>query len=357
MSSSATLRDVAELAGVSIGTASQALNNRPNVSPETRTRVVDAAVSLGYQVKEPAQLLNETTVSVIGMLTKNDFGLPITANPFYSYIQAGVESECRKRSLGLMYATIIVDQQNRPVTWPAMMSEQRIDGLILIGTFIEDTIDLITRRSELPVVLVDSYSPGLPFDSVLTDNIQGAASAVNYLIESGHRCIGLIGSNVESPPSIMERRHGYLNTLKAHGISDVFVEESHLFSESGYDAAMRLLKRTPQVTAIFACNDEVAIGAMRAARDMGLSVPGDLSVIGFDNIDLAKAVTPALSTVHVNKTWMGVMGVRHLLDRAQNPDQPKLTTLVSTQLIVRRVCANDSTIRSIVPLQVFLLVN
>lgn len=335
MASSATLREVAELAGVSIGTASQALNNRPNVSPDTRARVMDAAMSLGYQIKEPAPQPAEPSLSVVGMLTKNDFGLPITANAFYSYVQAGVESECRKRNIGLMCATIIVDQQNRPVTWPTMISEQRIDGLLLIGTFIPDTIDMIKRRSDLPIVLVDSYAPELPFDSVLIDNEHGVTSAIKFLIAQGHRCIGLVGSNPESPPSILERRRAYFDTLKAHGIHEAFVQDSFLYTDSGYEAAKRLLKNSPQITAIFACNDDVAIGVLRAARDLGLDVPRDLSVIGFDNIDMAKTVTPALTTVHVHKTWMGTMGLRHLLDRAQNPDRPKLTTLVSTQLVVR----------------------
>jgi len=334
MTSSATLRDVAELAGVSMGTASQALNNRPNVSPETRERVMDAALTLGYQMKEP-QVAFDPGLSVVGMLTKNDFGVPISANAFYSYVQAGVESECRKRNIGLMYATIIVDQQNRPVTWPTMISEQRIDGLILIGTFIPGTIDIITRRADIPIVLVDSYAPELSFDSVLIDNTHGVNAAIKYLVKMGHRKIGLIGSNLESPPSVLERRFAYLNALRAHGIEETFVQDSYLYIDSGYEAAQRLLKKNPEITAVFACNDEVAIGALRAARDMGLDVPNELSVIGFDDTDMAKTVTPALTTVHVQKTWLGVLGLRQLIDRTQNPERPKTTTLVSTQLALR----------------------
>ncbi len=343
MASSATLRDVAELAGVSIGTASQALNNRPNVSPETRARVLDAAMALGYQVKEAFTPPAEPGLSIVGMLTKNDFGLPISANPFYSYVQAGVESECRKRNIGLMYATIIVDQQNRPVTWPTMISEQRIDGLLLIGTFISDTIEQIKKRADLPIVLVDSYAPEMPYDSVLIDNWHGSASAVDYLINQGHTRIGLIGSNPESPPSILERRRGYLFALESHKIHDAYIQDSFLYTDSGYEATKKLLRAHPEVTAIFTCNDEVAIGVLHAARDLSLDVPGDLSVIGFDNIDMAKTVTPALTTVHVHKTWLGTMGVRLLLDRAQNPDRPKVTTRISTQLVVREtVCSLTS---------------
>jgi len=334
MSSSATLRDVADMAGVSIGTASQAINNRPNVAPDTRARVLDAALALGYQTKVPPPVV-DPPLSIVGMLTKNDYGLPITANVFYSYVQAGVESECRKRNIGLIYSTVIVDQQNHPINWPSMISEQRIDGLILIGIYNEGPINLPTQRPDIPIVLVDSYSPKSSYDSVLTDNKHGTSSAVNYLISQGHSCIGLIGSNQESPPSVMERRCAYIDTLKLNGIREIFIQDSHLSIEAGYEATKKILKRSPQITALFACNDEVAIGALRAARDMSLDVPNDLSVIGFDDTDLAKNVTPALTTVHVHKTWLGAMGLRLLVDRAQNPDRPRVDTVLSTQLIVR----------------------
>jgi LacI family transcriptional regulator len=109
MSNSITLRDVATQAGVSMGTASQALNNRSNVAPETRRRVVDAAVALGYPLKEAVSNGGSASLSVIGILTKHDLGLPIEISPFYSYVQAGVESECRRRNISLMYASVEVD--------------------------------------------------------------------------------------------------------------------------------------------------------------------------------------------------------------------------------------------------------
>jgi DNA-binding LacI/PurR family transcriptional regulator len=334
MASFATLREVAELAGVSIGTASQALNKRPNVSPGTRARVIDAATALGYQVKDPLNGSCESALSVIGLLTKHDYGLEVTVNPFYSHVERGVESECRKRNISLMFSSIEVDHQNRPVMWPAMLNEQRIDGLLLVGTFIEDTIDLIQRRINIPIVLVDSYAPHMPFDSVVIDNTQGAATAVHYLLNLGHRNIGLIGSNEESPPGVYERRYSYRKILQELGAT-IYIEDSELRRMSAYEATQCLLRRCPQITAIFSVNDDTAIGVMNAARDMGLEVPDDLSVVGFDNIDLAKEIVPALTTVHVHKSWLGILGVRHLLERAQNPDQPKITTVVTTQLVVR----------------------
>jgi DNA-binding LacI/PurR family transcriptional regulator len=216
-----------------------------------------------------------------------------------------------------------------------MISEQQIDGLVLAGTFIEDTIDLFSHRLEIPIVLVDSYAPNLPLDSVVIDNVAGAIAAVEHLVDQGHRRIGLIGSNEDSPPSICGRREGYHRALRAHGVQQTYIQPSGLSRESGYEAAGQLLDRAPEVTAVFGCNDLTAIGVISAARDRGLDVPGDLSVIGFDNISLAQEITPALTTIHVHKTWLGAISVRRLAERALMPQQPKVTITVSTELIVR----------------------
>jgi LacI family transcriptional regulator len=217
-----------------------------------------------------------------------------------------------------------------------MLREQKIEGLILAGTFIEDTVDWFQRHVDIPIVLVDSYAPNLPFDSVLIDNFPGAMLAVEYLIELGHTYIGLIGANQESSPGIIDRREGYLQALRKHNIQMSYIEPSQLDRESGYTAAKQLLEREPQITAIFACNDFSAVGVLHAAREIGLKVPDDLSVIGFDNINLVKEIIPPLTTIHVHKTWMGMLSVRKLLERAQNPTQPKVTSVLETKLIIRQ---------------------
>lgn len=339
MSQTVTLREVAELAGVSLGTASQALNNRPNVASDTRTRVLDAAQSLGYQVRMATPPCLDTDVSLLGMLVKHDYGQEVKVNPFYSHVQAGVERECRQRGINLMYANIEVDASNHPLLWPQLLREDRLEGLILVGTFIEGAIDQLKRQIDMPIVLVDSYAPHLPYDSVVTDNIGGVEQAVEHLLARGHRNIGLIGANDQSPPSIRERREGFVRTLRAHGIDEHYIEPSQLCREDGEAATHRLLTRAPDTTAIVACNDETAIGVMHAAAARRLTIPTDLSVVGFDNIDLVRDVTPALTTIHVHKAWMGSLGVRTLLDRLQNPDQPRITVTVATQLIERNSVA------------------
>lgn len=336
MASKATLRKVAEKAGVSMGTASHVINNRSNVSPETRARVLEAVSSIGYRIKGILPQPEEQPLSVIGMLTMHDIGQPVVPNVFYSHIQSGVEMECRSREINLMYSNIEVDHKKRPIAWPAMIREKRIDGLILIGTFIEDTIDGLQEQVAVPIVLVDGYAPNLPFDSVLPDNIRGAYSAVEYLIKKGHTHIGLIGWNSEDNLfGTRERKEGYLQALQASGINKIYIEESELDRRPAFEAVQRLVKRSPEVTAIFAANDETAIGVLNGIQALGSNIPNDYSLVGFDNIDLAAEIKPALTTIHIFKNWMGVLGVRALIDRLNNPDKPKVTTIVSTQLIVR----------------------
>jgi len=335
MVSSPTLREVAEQARVSIGTASQALNNRSNVAPETRARVVDTALALGYPIKTTLSDEAEVSVATIGLFTKHDFGLPVEINPFYSCIQLGVESECRKRHISLMFASVEVDPSNRPLMWPVLLNEPRGDGLILAGTLLETAVDFLGRRRDIPVVLIDGYAPALNYDNIVIDNAGGAAKLVNHLVMCGHKHIGIVGFNPQSPLSARERYESYVRTLQSHGIQQTYVEESGLSRESGYEATRRLLKRAPQVTAIFACNDLVAVGAIHGIRSLGLETPRDVSVVGFDDIDLAADVLPALTTVRVPKLWLGSLAVRQLIARIQNPDQPQLTLTVSTQLILR----------------------
>lgn len=337
-----TLQDVAKLAGVSVGTASQALNNNPKVTDETRSRVVDAARTLGYAFKERSNLVisRQSSISVIGVLSKHDLNDVSLANPFYNHIISGIEVECRKQGISLMLSSIEVDLQNRPVEWPAMLEKKMVDGIIFIGTQVEDTAQAIRQRLDVPIVLVDSYAPNLYFDSVLTDNFQGAELAVQHLIELGHRHIGLIGSKENSVPSIAERRNAYIQTMKAHGIfNEKYIENSELHRPDAHKAAILLLQRYPEITAFFACNDDTAAGVMAATVDLGLKVPRSVSVVGFDNIALAGELSPPLTTIHIHKNWMGILGVRFLLERSANPEKPKSTTYISTQLVVRKSTA------------------
>lgn len=331
-----TFRDIARQADVALSTVSQVLNNRPGVALETRQRVLEAATELGYRQRIVGDSVISPNLNTIALLTKRHNGDPVHINPFYSYVLAGAERECQRHNIGLLYTSIEVDENSRALRLPASILDQRVDGVIIVGTFLEETISDISRQAGQNIVLVDAYTSGkTSYDGVLIDNFNGAFNAVSYLIENGHRHIGLIGSHSHSYPSILERRKGYVKALQAHGIQTTYIEDCLLERADAFDATLRLLIRAPEITAIFACNDNVAIGVMNAVQKLGLGVPEDVSVAGFDDIDLAQEVTPTLTTVHVDKVLLGVMAVRMLKDRAESPERPVLTTTLSTQLIVR----------------------
>jgi LacI family transcriptional regulator len=331
-----TLRDIAEQADVALSTVSQVLNNKPNVSAETRRRVLKVAAEIGYRQKVASNGPLASQLSTVGLLTKSLDGDPLIVNPFYSYIIAGVDRECQRDNIHLMYANMEVDARNHVLNLPAMLLDEVLDGVIIIGALLEETITHISRRVGRNIVLIDAYtSDGVAFDSVLIDNFRGAFAAVSHLIENGHRKIGLIGSCPDSYPSIIERRHGYLAALEHHGITETYIEDSELSRLDAFQATLRLIKRSPEITAIFACNDNVALGVMNALHEAGMVVPRDVSLVGFDDIDCAQEVVPPLTTVHVDKVLIGVMAVRHLRDRAEDPNRPAVKTLISTQLIQR----------------------
>lgn len=260
MTKSVTLREVAERAGVSLGTASQALNNRPHVSAAARERVLLAAQELGYV---PRRRSEATSISTIGLLIKHDSGPLPRFNYFFSYVQAGVELECHAHRINLMVAIVKTDQNNRPVDgWPRIIEEQSVDGFILVGLNVEPTFsELRQQLPNKPIVLVDSYAFGFPFDSVVIDNIGGAIQAVNYLIDRGHRHIGILGTNKHSPPDIRERREGYYWALAARQIDEVYVEESLMQREEGAPRLKAL------ATARSACHRRVR--CQRRNRDRG----------------------------------------------------------------------------------------
>jgi LacI family transcriptional regulator len=330
-----TLRDVAKLAGVSIGTVSHVLNHKAVVSPDTRARVLDAINTLGYRRRSTESTVESMPISVVGMFVMLDKQGPITTNPFYAHVLLGVERECQQQNLSLMFSNLPMDQYTQSTALHMMLDDPNTDALLIVGAHFKDSIEHMRHRIHKPIVLIDAYAPGNPFDSVISDNFNGAISAVNYLIEQGHRHIALIGSTPTAHPSIFERRRGYLHALQQRNITDVYIEDAELTSKAGYKSTQALLTRNPQITAIFACNDDVAQGVLEALDELNCDVPGNISVIGFDNVDFAQKLRPTLTTVNIDKVLLGTLGVRHLIERAGNLQRPPVTSMVGTSLVIR----------------------
>lgn len=339
MAKTATLTDIAKKSRVSVSTVSLVLRDRPGIPDKTRQRVIAAASALGY-VKKPRVILGRTRqahpkLSNLGLLLKADHGVPPQANPFYSYVLAGIEQACRRNHINLLYATVPVDADNVPVEMPRLLEEDTVDGLLLVGALVGDVMDQLLRAKHVPVVLVDAYAALEGYDAVLSDNARGAYQAMSYLIQRGHKHIALVGAHPNAYPSLQQRRDAYEHALSDFGIADRYYADTSVAGADVLRATAALLEQYPEITALFAVNDEAAIGAMTMAQRMGKRVPEDLSVVGFDDIEMAQNVLPPLTTMHVDKVGMGRIAVQLLADRVQFPGSETIMTLLQPRLIER----------------------
>ncbi len=329
------ISDIAIESGVSVATVSLVLNNRPGVSQETRVRVMETAERLGYTPKAVSGPVDDSPISTIVMAVKTEINCPPQANPFYSQVLFGMEEACRRRGINLLFVTLPVDSHNCPVEIPQSLYSEDVNGLLMVGTFVDETITSLGGRRIPPVVLVDAYSDTESYDSVVSDNFRASYQAVEYLLQKGHRHIALVGSEPNSYPSLRDRRNGYLRALKEHGIGETYLADFNLYQQQGQAEIATLLKENPQITAVFGVNDLVAVSAMRVAQEMGLRVPQDLSVIGYDDTYLAINAVPHLTTMHVDTTAMGYAAVQLLALRLENPEAARMTLTIHPTLVER----------------------
>lgn len=332
------LQSVADLAGVSIGTASRVINNKPNVLPETRARVLEAAVQLGYPTSAPTPEPVPHALSTIGVLATLIPDESALINPFYGGVLHGIDAECRQQNLKLMYAGFSTKDHVNPLRWPPMLHDPDVNGLILMGNMAEHIVDRVSEQTRKPIVLMDTYITPGKYDLVGIDNVKGAFEAVSYLIHQGHQHIGLLGSMPGGIRSFLLRREGYLQALSRYNIPEYIEDSSHLIDEV-CRATVNLLQRAPEITAIFACLDLITQGVFQAAHDLGLRVPEDLSIMGFDDLELARSTHPPLTTMRIDRHLLGQLGVRQLIERAKKPDRVPLAVLLNPALVVRNSVA------------------
>ncbi|MBZ0300547.1 MAG: LacI family transcriptional regulator [Anaerolineae bacterium] len=338
MSKPPSLRDVAEHAGVSLGTASRALNNKNNVLPDTRARVLKAASELGYKLQFRVHSAVASKLNTIGVIIKRD---PIEyhgIDPFNYGLLCGIEDECKRLGMNMMFSTIPVDEYSHAVGSSPILAEAALDGLVIVGAILSDKALCDQLPTDIPIVFVDACAYHGEFDSVLIDNFGSAYQIVSHLIEQGHTTIGLIGSSSKSDehPSIQERRRGYLQALADHGIDRTYIEDSSLMRQVASAAAQLLLTEHPEITALFACNDQLATDIIPLAHKLGRPVPESLSIVGFDDVDIAAKSMPPLTTMHVDRELMGALAVRRLYDRATYLDSVPVKVLVGTRLVMRQ---------------------
>jgi LacI family transcriptional regulator len=340
------ISDIAQQSGVSTSTVSLVFNNRPGVSDETRQRVLEVAESLGYPLKPPSNG-HSARLLTLGMVVKTDPDQPPQANPFYSKVIIGIEEACRHSGICLLFSTLPVDVNNHPTEVPPLLYNDSLNGLLMVGAFVDETITSVSGKHTPPIVLVDAYSNTESYDTVVSDNFQAAYQAVEYLIQQGHRHIGLVGSEANSYPSLKDRRNGYLRALKENEITNTYIANFNINQSHGYEETIALLTKYPQITALFGINDECAVTAMNAAKDIGRSIPQELSIIGYDDTYLAVNSAPTLSTMRVDTVAMGRAAVKLLSLRLENPDTARMTLTIHPTLVKRESVSERSEIKSL----------
>jgi LacI family transcriptional regulator len=332
-----TMTDIARESGVSPATVSLVLRDKPGISSATRQRVLDSASALGY-IFSPTKTNERPFFSSMGIIFKIQPDDAPHANQFYAPVLSGIESHCRAQNINLFYAQLPVDEQNNPLETPRVLKEQSADGLLFVGIQLNEAVTQVLQKQNQPIVLVDAYAEDEQYDAVVTDNEAGAYRATLHLLQNGHRHVAMVGSMPQGYPSIQERRSGYLRAIKEHGLTPEFVDCYHTI-DSATAAAETFLRDNKRVTAVFCANDEVAISLMRVAQSLGINIPQDLSVIGFDNIQLAHLILPALTTMRVDKMGMGRLAGQLLSNRIQYPEAGYVKSVIQPSLIERNSVA------------------
>lgn len=324
-----TIRDVAQRAGVSTSTVSHVINGTRFVSPELAERVRTAMAELRYQPNAVARSLRRKETLTLGMV------VPDNANPFFAMMARAVEDTCYRQGYSLILTNSEDDLERELANINVLVAKQ-VDGLILAAVGLSSR-DLQRVLRQVPTVVVDRELSGIQADMLLVDNFDGGYQATRHLIALGHRRIGCItGPSVTTPSA--ERVIGYRRALSEAGLpyDETLVVRGDFQFAGGYEGARALLTLPEPPTAIFACNDLMAVGAIAAAAALGRRVPDDLSVVGFDDTILASYVTPALTTVAQPIADIGRLATEMVLQRVQAPNDPPVRRVLPTRLVVRQ---------------------
>lgn len=330
------MRDVAEKAGVSVTTVSHVVNNTRKVNPETRDRVKKAMQALGYHPNVLARSLRRGESHTIGII------LPDSTNPYFAEVVRGIEDA----SFSQGYSVILCNSDNdleKEFLYTNVLLEKQVDGVIFVAAGLSAKNIRTLEIRGVPFVLIDRRVPDTEADYVLGDNQGGALLATKHLIELGHQMIACL-AGPKGVKLSSERIAGYRQALEAANLmfNPRWVAEGDFQYQSGYDAAQSLLSNQPVPSAIFACNDLMAMGIYRYAHEKGLSIPDELSIVGFDDVRLAAYANPPLTTVRQSKHEMGSLAIRLLMERMNQPDLAPRLEVLATELIVR-----ESTARSL----------
>lgn len=324
-----TLKDVAAAANVSRATAARALNSYGYVGDETAQRVLEVADQLGYRANRVAQALRSGQLPLVGYVPGD------IQNPFFARIAHDLETELRKERHNLLIASSEENVEQEKELLESLRSLS-IRGLILAPTSATDNQHIVGLAREIPTVLIDRVAKNVRCDSVVVDNEGGAHEAIDYLVANGHRRIGLLRDESRIFTA-QERLAGYQNSLRAHGIEpdEALISVSRSTVEQAIEATIRLFNQRNRPTALFTVDSLMTQGALLALRSMGLSIPHDVSLIGFDDFNLATFTDPQITVIAQPISEIGPLAAKLLLERLDGKKGAPREIRFPTRLIVR----------------------
>lgn len=326
----AGIKQIAEMAGVSTTTVSHVLNETRFVSEDRRERVLEAMRRLNYRPNRLASGLRRRKSNTMGVV------LPDITNPYFAEIARGVEDACFERG----YSAIICNSDaslRTEANYLDMLAEKQMDGIVLVNVGDRGQKLSPALARGIPLVMMDREVSALRADSIQVDNLAGGRMAAEHLFALGHRNVVCIGGAPEVYPS-WDRVDGFTGFMReaGHPVPKRQILAGDFHADSGYSLTLEAMRAKKRPTAVFAANDLMAYGAIRALAETGLRIPGDVSVIGFDDIKLSGLFNPPLTTIRQPRLKMGGVAVRLLLERAEKPDLEPRRVMLPLDLVVRQ---------------------
>lgn len=325
------IRDLARETGISITAISQILNNKgERFSDETKKKVFDAVEKMNYKPNYYAKNMIKNDTETVGMI------VPEVTDPFFSLVVKGVEDYLNKRG----YSLILCNSSHDPVREQKYIEKfiyRKLEGVIIASPnkIIKEVVEVL-NNSRIPYLLLDRNLNKNIGSKILIDEETGISEAISYLIKMGHRKIGILASD-NKYYELRNRFNMYIKCMELNNITvqDNWISRGSLTFNGGYSAAKELLSKS-SVTAIFAENDQLAVGAYAAIYELGLKIPDDISIIGFDGIEMSEYLTPPLTTIAIPVYEMGQNAARTIIHEIINHDYENKDTLLKTNFIIRK---------------------
>ena len=326
----ATIKDVAKMAGVSTTTVSHVINKTRFVAEDTEKLVLQAIKDLNYSPSAVARSLKINTTKSIGMIVTT------SETPYFAEIIHAVEEHCYRQG----YSLFLCNTQNNAEkirNHLDMLAQKRVDGiLVMCSEYLPDSLNILTNFETIPMVVMD-WGPNVDTDIIQDNSFNGGYLATQHLIENGHKHIGSIAGEL-SKTTAKTRYEGFVHAMQEARltINPNWVMEGFFEPEDGYECMNKILRQDTLPTAVFCCNDVMALGAISAIGEKGLRVPDDISIIGYDNIHASRFYAPPLTTIHQSKSRLGVQAVNLLFERINHKSEQRETIEIHPELVVRK---------------------